>query len=116
EVARDGDDVGAPSLRPVDRRLRRALSARGDPEVEVRQMDDPEPRELRREARKRNRERPVTYPPGLEPPPGDRSRDGRDGDERPEDHEAKGRGRTAASALLQLAARSSPSSVSGRRV
>ena len=77
KVTRDRDDIGLTLLHPVDRPLDRDRPARGQSEVEVGEVCDPEPGQLRRQPGKRDVELGEPNPAGLEPgPPQPGRRDG----------------------------------------
>jgi hypothetical protein len=67
EVAADQRQVRLPLLDPLDRSLDRVGSTRRGPEVEVRQMGDAKPVQLRRQPRKPDVGRLQPHPPRLEP-------------------------------------------------
>src|SRR5688572_12073558 len=76
QVARHKDEVGLPLLDPRHGSLDRPRAARGDAEVEVREMRDPQAVELGGQPWKLHVERPEAHPTGLEPPPAEQCRGG----------------------------------------
>jgi hypothetical protein len=71
EVARDRSEIGTTLRDPVHRGLDRTLPARGEAEVEVGEMCDPQPDELLRQPGQPDVQRPQAHPAGLEPAPGE---------------------------------------------
>jgi hypothetical protein len=76
QVAGDADEVGPAFPDPRDRALHGDGSARGDAEVEVGQVRDAKPVELRRQALDRHVEHTRAQPTGLEPAVGQAGRTG----------------------------------------
>jgi hypothetical protein len=70
EVPGDERQIGLPGGRPVHGAVDSVLPARGEAEMEVRQVHDAKPHELRRQARHWHVERAQPHPAGLEKPPG----------------------------------------------
>jgi hypothetical protein len=83
EVARDADEVRLALSDPRDRRLARALAARGHAQMEVGEVRDAESVELARKPLDLELEHALPHPARLEPPPrerGERDGAGRDGE------------------------------------
>ena len=80
QVAAEADEVGLPLRGPLNGALDRDGAARGEPEVEVGEVNEPQAVELLREPRDGNLDAAEPDPAGLEPAPGDGGGpDGRDG-------------------------------------
>src|SRR5205823_11333899 len=71
QVAGEDDEIGPPYGDPLDGGLDRVRAARRNAEVEVGEMRDAEPVELRRQTRQLDLELAQAHPAGLEPPPGE---------------------------------------------
>jgi len=80
EVARDRDDVARRLRRPTNRALERAAVEGDRPKVEIGEMDDREPVELGRQARKLDLLDPELVLLGLEERPAENTRRARSGD------------------------------------
>ncbi len=74
EVAGDDDEIRTALHDPGDRALRRTLSPRRDPEMEVGEVGDSEAVERLGHTRELDLEHPAAEPPRLEPSPGEREK------------------------------------------
>src|SRR6476646_10262415 len=74
EIAADRDEVGLPLSRPLGRLPDSADARRRHAEVEVREMCDPQPVELRRQPRQLELQLLQPHPPGFEQAPAEAGR------------------------------------------